>query len=219
MKTSNAALRSWVEETAALTKPDSVHWCDGSEAEYRHLLDGMLATGTLLPLNPETFPNCYLHRSHPSDVARVEHLTFVCTPDRADAGPNNNWMAPDEARNKMNELFSGCMRGRTMYVIPYCMGPLDSAYARCGVELTDSPYVAANMWLMTRMGKPALERIEREGRFVRGLHSTGDLDPDRRFIMHFPNELLHVRIECHCRSHASILASRSIAVKASPARQ
>ncbi len=190
MMTSNAALRSWVEETAALTKPDSIHWCDGSEAEYRRLLDGMLATGTLLPLNPETFPNCYLHRSDPSDVARVEHLTFVCTPDRADAGPNNNWMAPDEAHKKMQQLFSGCMRGRTMFVIPYCMGPLDSAYARCGVELTDSPYVAANMRLMTRMGAPALERIEREGKFVRGLHSTGDLDPDRRFIMHFPNELL-----------------------------
>jgi len=190
MKTSNAALHSWVEETAGLTKPDSIHWCDGSEAEYQRLLDGMLATGTLLPLNPETFPNCYLHRSDPSDVARVEHLTFVCTPDRADAGPNNNWMAPDEAHKKMRELFSGCMRGRTMYVIPYCMGPLDSSYARCGVELTDSPYVAANMRLMTRMGKPALERIEREGTFVRGLHSTGDLDPDRRFIMHFPNELL-----------------------------
>jgi phosphoenolpyruvate carboxykinase (GTP) len=190
MTTSNAALRSWVEEVAALAKPDAIHWCDGSESEYRALLDRMLASGDLVELNQQTYPNCYLHRSDPSDVARVEHLTFVCTPEREDAGPNNNWMDPDEAHAQMDELYAGCMRGRTMYVIPYCMGPIDSPYARCGVELSDSPYVAANMKLMTRMGKPALERIEREGKFVRGLHSIGELDPDRRFIMHFPNELL-----------------------------
>ena len=190
MTTSNAALRSWVEEVAALTRPDAIHWCDGSETEYRALLDKMLASGDLVKLNQQTYPNCYLHRSDPSDVARVEHLTFVCTPEREDAGPNNNWMDPDEAHAQMDELYAGCMRGRTLYVIPYCMGPIDSPYARCGVELSDSPYVAANMKLMTRMGKPALERIEREGKFVRGLHSIGELDPDRRFIMHFPNELL-----------------------------
>jgi len=190
MTTSNTALRRWVEEVAALTKPSAIHWCDGSEAEYQKLIEGMVKSGILIPLNRETYPNCYLHRSDPSDVARVEHLTFVCTPQQESAGPNNNWMAPAEALAKMNGLFAGCMQGRTMYVIPYCMGPIDSPYSRCGVEITDSPYVAANMRLMTRMGKSALQRIERDNKFVRGLHSTGQLDPNNRFIMHFPDELL-----------------------------
>ena len=150
----------------------------------------MQKSGDLVELNQKTYPNCYLHRSNPSDVARVEHLTFVCSTDRDNAGPNNNWMAPDQAHTKMDELFAGAMQDRTLYVIPYCMGPVDSPYSRCGVEITDSAYVAANMKLMTRMGKTALARIEREGTFVRGLHSTGDLNPDRRFIMHFPEELL-----------------------------
>ncbi len=188
-----AALNEWVAEVAALTRPDRLHWCDGSDAEYQALLAGMEADGGLLRLNPETHPGCWLHRSDPDDVARVEHLTFVCTRERDAAGPNNHWMAPGEAHAKMDALFDGCMRGRTLYVIPYCMGPLDSPLARCGVEITDSPYVVANMRLMTRMGTPALQRIEREGAqgkpFVRGLHSTGELDPDRRFIMHFPEEL------------------------------
>jgi phosphoenolpyruvate carboxykinase (GTP) len=122
-------------------------------------------------------------------VARVEHLTYVCTPQPEDAGPNNNWMSPEEAHAKMDALFDGAMQGRTLYVIPYCMGPVDSPYSRCGVEITDSPYVVVNMKLMTRMGSKALERIEREGTFVKGLHSTGDLDPERRFIVHFPEEL------------------------------
>jgi phosphoenolpyruvate carboxykinase (GTP) len=126
---------------------------------------------------------------HPDDVARVEHLTFVCTSHADDAGPNNHWMAPEEGHATMDALFEGCMRGRTMYVIPYCMGPIDSPLSRCGVEITDSPYVVANMRLMTRMGAAALARIEREGSFVKGLHSTGELDPNRRFIMHFPEEL------------------------------
>src|SRR5699024_4776272 len=145
--------------------------------------------GDLEELNPETHPDCYLHRSDPADVARVEHLTYVCTPREDDAGPNNNWMAPAEAHALMNGLFAGCMEGRTLYVVPYCMGPIDSPFSRCGVEITDSPYVVANMRLMTRMGSEALARIEREGTFVKGLHSTGDLDPDRRYIMHFPDEL------------------------------
>ena len=190
MTTSNTALRGWVESVAALTKPASIHWCDGTDAEYRKLLDLMVASGDLLPLNPKTAPNSYLHRSDPTDVARVEHLTFVCTPARDSAGPNNNWMAPDDAHARMDSLFADAMRGRTLYVVPYCMGPIDSPYARCGVEITDSAYVAANMRLMTRMGKAALARIERDNAFVRGLHSTGDLDPNRRFIMHFPDELL-----------------------------
>ena len=189
MSTSNKSLRQWIDEVAALTKPDNIVWCDGSEGEYQGLIGQMLESGTLTKLN-DSYENCYLHRSDPSDVARVEHLTFVCTDDAEVVGPNNHWMAPADAHDKMEDLFAGCMQGRTMYVIPYCMGPIDSPYSRCGVEITDSPYVVANMKLMTRMGKPALERIEAEGKFVRGLHSTGELDPDRRFIMHFPEELM-----------------------------
>jgi phosphoenolpyruvate carboxykinase (GTP) len=183
------ALRRWVAGTAALTAPERIHWCDGSDDEYAALLSEMEADGTLLPLNQETHPGCWLHRSDPDDVARVEHLTFVCHAREEDAGPNNHWMAPADAHARIDALFEGCMRGRTMYVVPYCMGPIDSPLSRCGVEITDSPYVAANMRLMTRMGADALARIERDGRFVRGLHSTGELDPERRLIMHFPDEL------------------------------
>jgi phosphoenolpyruvate carboxykinase (GTP) len=189
MTTRLPPLSDWVADVAELVQPDKVHWCTGSDAEYQSLLKAMLADGTLLELNQDHCPGCYLHRSDPDDVARVEHLTFVCTGSKADAGPNNHWMAPDEARAKMRELFAGCMRGRTLYVIPYCMGPIDSPFSRCGVEITDSPYVAANMKLMTRMGDAALARIERDGRFVRGLHSIGELDPERRFIVHFPEAL------------------------------
>jgi phosphoenolpyruvate carboxykinase (GTP) len=184
-----AALDRWVEEVARLTLPARVHWCDGSDAERDALTAAMLESGELLGLDPNTHPDCYLHRSSVSDVARVEHLTFVCTKERDDAGPNNHWMPPAEAHAKMDALFAGCMRGRTMYVIPYCMGPIDSPLARCGVEITDSAYVVLNMRLMTRMGAKAQRRIEREGRFVKGLHSIGELDPERRFIMHFPEEL------------------------------
>ncbi|SHM49778.1 phosphoenolpyruvate carboxykinase (GTP) [Rhodanobacter sp. OK091] len=189
MASSLEALQHWVNDVAALTRPARIHWCDGSDAEYQTLVQQMLQTGTLIELNQQTHPGCYLHRSHPSDVARVEHLTFVCHPDEQDAGPNNHWMAPAEAHAKIDALFDGCMEGRTMYVIPYCMGPIDSPLARCGVEITDSPYVVANMKIMTRMGTAAQARIEREGTFVKGLHSTGELDPARRWIMHFPAEL------------------------------
>lgn len=183
------ALNRWVDDVARLTEPSDIRWCDGSDGEYAELVQTMLASGDLLPLNEQSNPRSYLHRSHPSDVARVEHLTFVCTPKEEDAGPNNHWMAPSEAHDKIDVLFAGAMKGRTLYVVPYCMGPIDSPLSRCGVEITDSPYVVANMRIMTRMGLPALARIEREGRFVKGLHSTGDLDPERRFIMHFPEEL------------------------------
>jgi phosphoenolpyruvate carboxykinase (GTP) len=183
------AVADWVESVRQLTLPEAVHWCEGSEAEFEALKGQLLDSGELLPLNEEKFPNCQLARSHPSDVARVEHLTFVCTKSKDAAGPNNNWMDPAEAHEKMRNLFQGCMRGRTLYVIPYCMGPIDSPYARCGVEITDSAYVVMNMAIMTRIGRPALDRIGREGTFVKGLHSTGELDPNRRFIMHFPEEL------------------------------
>ncbi len=179
----------WVESVATLTQPDRIHWCDGSAAEMAMLRNELIARQELQPLNPETFPDCYLARSHPSDVARVEHLTFICTSKQEDAGPNNNWMAPAEAHAEMDALYKGCMKGRTLYVVPYCMGPVDSPYSRCGVEITDSPYVVINMGIMTRMGRPALERIGRDRTFVRGLHSIGELDPNRRFIMHFPEEL------------------------------
>jgi phosphoenolpyruvate carboxykinase (GTP) len=185
----NRDVANWVDEVARLTKPDRIYWCDGSESEFQMLQRELVAKKELLPLNQTEFPGCYLYRSNPSDVARVEHLTFVCTEDQEDAGPNNNWMAPQEAHRKMDALFAGCMKGRTLYVVPYCMGPIDSPFSRCGVEITDSAYVVLNMQLMTRMGLAALERISHDGSFVKGLHSTGDLNPDRRFIMHFPEEL------------------------------
>ena len=190
MNTSNKNLEAWVSEVAMLTKPDKIHWCDGSDSEKSFLIDLMVKSGALIALNEESHPGCYLHRSDPSDVARSEHLTFVCTTDVVDAGPNNNWLAPKDGHKKVDPLFAGCMKGRTMYVIPYCMGPIESPLARCGVEITDSAYVVANMRIMTRMGSAALKRIEREGAFVKGLHSTGDLSPERRLVMHFPEELM-----------------------------
>src|ERR1700728_2045523 len=180
----------WVESVRQLTQPASVYWCEGSDSEIKRLTEQLKASGELSQLNEKEFPGCQLARSNPSDVARVEHLTFVCTRKKEDAGPNNNWMAPADAHEKMRALFAGCMKGRTLYVVPYCMGPLDSPLSRYGVEITDSAYVVLNMHIMTRMGRPALELISRTGRFVKGLHSTGELDPNRRFIMHFPEELL-----------------------------
>ena len=185
----SSSVRDWVDEVRQLTTPDQVHWCDGSESEYRKLIADLEARKELQALNAGTFPGCHLYRSHPSDVARVEHLTYVCSREREDAGPNNYWMNPGEAHKRMDDLFRGAMKGRTLYVVPYCMGPVDSPHARVGVEITDSAYVVINMQLMTRMGRPALERIARDGRFVKGLHSTGDLNPQRRFIMHYPEEL------------------------------
>jgi len=179
----------WVAEVASLTTPARIVWCDGSQAEFQRLRGELVRSGELKPLNPQTFPGCYLYRSDPGDVARVEHLTYVCTRSQADAGPNNHWMEPAVARERMRGLFSGCMSGRTLYVVPYCMGPLDSPWARCGIEITDSAYVVLSMQIMTRMGRAALERIAVEGTFVKGLHSTGELDPARRFIMHYPEDL------------------------------
>jgi phosphoenolpyruvate carboxykinase (GTP) len=189
LESMNRDVSAWVEEVARLTKPDKIHWCDGSETEYQSLTRELVARKELLPLNPESYPGCYLYRSNPSDVARVEHVTYVCTRQRDDAGPNNFWLAPQEAHAKMDALFAGCMKGRTLYVVPYCMGPIDSPFSRCGVEITDSAYVVLNMKLMTRMGYAALDRITRDGKFVKGLHSIGELNPERRFIMHFPEEL------------------------------
>jgi phosphoenolpyruvate carboxykinase (GTP) len=183
------AVARWVAEVAALTQPARIHWCDGSTEELRALRGELLGRGELHPLDPKHFPGCDLYRSDPSDVARVEHVTFICTSRPEDAGPNNHWLAPADGHARMRALFTGCMRGRTLYVVPYCMGPIDSPLARMGVEITDSAYVVLNMAIMTRMGRPALERIAQGESFVRGLHSTGELDPNRRFIMHFPEEL------------------------------
>ena len=189
LESMNRDVSAWVDEVATLTQPQRVHWCDGSQSEFQLLQRQLIAAKELLPLNSQSFPGCVLSRSNPSDVARVEHLTFVCTRNKDDAGPNNHWIDPVQAHAQMDALFAGCMKGRTLYVVPYCMGPIDSPFSRCGVEITDSAYVVLNMQLMTRMGRAALERIGRDGKFVRGLHSTGDLDPKRRFIMHFPEEL------------------------------
>src|SRR5258708_4322628 len=150
----------------------------------------MLADGALFRLNQETNPGCFLHRSNPNDVARVEQFTYICSANKDDAGPTNNWMNPSEAKSKVGGLFKDCMRGRTMYVIPYVMGPLGSPSSKVGVEVTDSPYVVANMRIMTRMGTPALKQLGDSTDFVKGLHSLGDLSPERRFIMHFPEEKL-----------------------------
>ena len=189
MTTSLPALRDWVQSVAAITLPENVHWCDGSDSEYKMLIQMMTKSGSLIELNQKEYPDCYLHRSDPSDVARVEHLTFICTTKQEDAGPNNHWMSPEKGHKKIDNLFKKAMAGRTMYVIPYCMGPIDSPYSRLGVEITDSAYVVINMKLMTRMGREALKRIELEKTFVKGLHSIGDLNPKKRFIMHFPEEL------------------------------
>jgi phosphoenolpyruvate carboxykinase (GTP) len=186
--TKNAALLRWVEEMAALTQPERVVWCDGSEAERQRLTDQAVREGILTPLNPWKRPGCYLHRSKPNDVARVEHLTFICTPTKEQAGPTNNWMAPDEAYAKLRKLYDGSMRGRTMYVIPYVMGPVGSPFSKVGIELTDSVYVVLNMRIMTRMGKAALDMLGDSNDFNRGLHALLDVDPERRFICHFPQD-------------------------------
>ena len=190
MSTTNEDLKAWVEKCAQLTKPDKIHWCDGSPQERRALIEQMLESGELIRLNEQSNPDSYLHRSNPTDVARTEHLTFICTHREADAGPNNNWMAPDDAHRMVDAVFNESMRGRTMFVVPYVMGPVESPYAQCGVELTDSLYVAVSMGMMTRMGAPALKRIEDGEVYVKGLHALSDLDPDRRFIMHFPEQNL-----------------------------
>jgi phosphoenolpyruvate carboxykinase (GTP) len=183
-------LENWVNEAASLTKPDRVVYCDGSEQENERILGEMLGAGDSLRLNERTYPNCYLHRSSVNDVARTEHLTFICTQNKDDVGPTNNWMDPGAAKFKVGAILNGAMRGRTMYVVPYIMGPVDSPQSKVGVEATDSPYVVASMRIMSRMGHIALERLGGSSDFVPGLHSLGDLDPMRRYIVHFPEERL-----------------------------
>jgi phosphoenolpyruvate carboxykinase (GTP) len=186
--TTNPHLLGWVDEVARLTKPDRVVWCDGSDEEKHRLTEEAVGAGILTRLNPQKLPGSFLHRSNPNDVARVESLTFICTPTREEAGPTNNWMDPGEAYRKLGGLFDGAMRGRTMYVVPYLMGPSSSPYAKVGVELTDSAYVVLNMRIMTRMGRAALERLGDSPEYNRGIHSSLDCNPDRRYICHFPQD-------------------------------
>jgi phosphoenolpyruvate carboxykinase (GTP) len=180
-----ASVDAWVSEVARQTEPARIHWCDGSLAELADLQRAMVDDGTFIPLNREKHPDSYLHRSHPQDVARTEHLTFISSDAPHRVGPTNNWMSTDQARSKVWPLFAGVMRERTLYVVPYLMGPEGSAYSRVGIQLTDSPYVVASLRIMTRMGNVAWRHLSHE-RPVLGLHSLGDLSPDRRFIVHFP---------------------------------
>lgn len=184
----NKAVQEWVEEMAKLTKPDNIVWIDGSEEEKKWLEEEAVSTGELTELNQKELPGCLLHRTAVNDVARVEHRTFICTKDKEDAGPTNNWMDPKEAYGKLGKLFDGSMKGRTMYVIPYLMGPVGSPFSKVGIELTDSIYVVLNMRIMTRMGKVAMDTLGNSNDFVKGLHSKAQLDEENRYICHFPED-------------------------------
>lgn len=186
--TNNNALKKWVDECAALTQADNILWCDGSDEEKARLENEALASGELIPLNEEKLPGCVYHRTALNDVARTENLTFICTSRKEDAGPTNNWMTPEEGYAKAGAIFKGSMRGRTMYVIPFSMGPVGSPFSKIGVELTDSIYVVLNMRIMTRIGKSVLEVLGTDSDFTKCLHGKAELDIEKRLILHFPED-------------------------------
>ena len=186
--TQNPSVRAWVQELAKLCAPDRIAWCDGSEEEKQRLTAEAVSSGILEALDAQKLPGCYLARSALNDVARTEQLTFICTVHKEDAGPNNNWMAPKEAYAKLASIFDHSMRGRTMYVMPFIMGPAGSPFSKVGVQITDSIYVVLNMRIMTRMGQIAWKQLGNSQDWTRCLHCTADLDINRRFICHFPED-------------------------------
>ncbi|MBM3245485.1 MAG: phosphoenolpyruvate carboxykinase (GTP) [Candidatus Omnitrophica bacterium] len=186
--THNKKLKEWVSKMAKLCQPDSIVWIDGSDGQKKQLEEEAFATDEIIRLNQEKLPGCVLHRTHPNDVARTEHLTFICTKKKHDAGPNNNWMPPATGYKKAREIFKGAMRGRTMYVVPFSMGPVGSEFSKIGVELTDSKYVVLNMLIMTRAGEAVLRQLEKEDDFTKCLHSKAELDVNKRLILHFPED-------------------------------
>jgi phosphoenolpyruvate carboxykinase (GTP) len=183
-----AQVQEWVDSMAAMCQPDSIYWCDGRDEERQRLTAQAVKTGELIQLNQEKLPGCHFHRTAANDVARTEHLTYICTSFQGDAGPTNNWMSPREAYRKARDIFSGAMKGRTMYVVPFAMGPIGSPFSKIGIELTDSIYVVLNMRIMTRMGSEVMDALGPQGEFTKCLHSKADLDVNRRLILHFPED-------------------------------
>ncbi|HLI46734.1 MAG TPA: phosphoenolpyruvate carboxykinase (GTP) [Geobacterales bacterium] len=208
----NRYLFEWVYSVASLTRPNRIYWCDGSDEEYESLINEMVSNGILIKLNQDKFPGCYLHRSNPNDVARTEEATFICTRNKDDAGPTNNWMPVDKAKEILNNILKDSMRGRTMYVVPYVLGPLKSPYSRIGIQITDSPYIVANLRLLTRMGRKALQKLGNSRDFVKGIHSMCNLDPRNRFICHFPEEKLIISVNSNYGGNA-ILSKKCHALR------
>jgi len=188
MQTHSKKVKDWVTKMARMCEPDEIVWIDGSAEQKERLEKESVAAGELIPLNGEKLPGCFLHRTNPNDVARTEHLTYICTRKKSDAGPNNNWISPAKGYARAREIFKGAMKGRTMYVIPFSMGPVGSRFSKMGIELTDSRYVVLNMMIMTRVGEAVLRQIEKEDNFTRCLHSLADVDINRRLILHFPED-------------------------------
>jgi phosphoenolpyruvate carboxykinase (GTP) len=210
--TSNPAVIKWVNEMAARCQPDEVVWCDGSEEEKKLLTAEAVARGILIELNQKKLPGCYYHRSHPNDVARTEQRTYICTEKEEQAGPTNNWARPDVMREKLRRLYEGGMRGRKMYVVPYLMGPVGSDLSKVGIELTDSIYVVLSMRIMARMGKVAFDHLGNSEEFNRGLHCTLDLDPENRYIVHFPQENAVISVSSNYGGNA-LLGKKCLALR------